>query len=1084
MSHESGASEAQATVNLVELFQEGDNCIERRRTDNLFRQLDERQLTEDEQSIIQQRVELQRKMFQEYERREKQRKVRELQEVCPDLDEEAATRALELCLWKEEDAAVRISSDPAFLRRVCSGVVDAAPAPEPVRRPRATTTRAPVGPRPKKVDPNKVGAVFVGRFKSRLGPHQLSAMERQQRTVAPASAAAGSSGQGRRGGRAAKADTDAAKAAAVVEEEQEAHAAEEPEQQQQQQAAEGADADMADVEAQHAPEGAEGEYETEEGDDAEAEPNSADLSDNEPQYEDDVMLPVMSPLPAARQQQPDHQDQGQEQGQDEQQQPDQGDQAGAAAERAPGQSPRFQYRLVAETPNGGVHSVATTEWNTVRDGGAGKAGGAEGVQAASNAGAAPTPVGGCAAPKAATGLAMAGAGAAEGEEVNSPRQHLQLSGPFTATRSGTKQAASLQQTGAAAAAAAAAKALAACATSAPAAAKAEAVAAAEATAQQEAKQEPLQAAAAPDAVAAAPAGRGGRARRAAAATALLRASARRAARSGSADSDAEVDPIESGSESGAETATDGSDFEAELETAVRGTGAGARAGRAGVAAAVLAAAAAASSSDSDDDFVDDEASDEDFMESGGGRKRRGGGGRQPARKRGRAAVAAVVTAPVAAQAAAAAPMHKTAPVPAAVPAPAVEAGTSGRDAAAAEAHDSEATETEDEGPAGGRVRGGAKGKKAGGRGGRGGGTKAGAVGAAGGGAISASGHTCRGRVKQKGVKRAELLSVGTLVPRQGWFNAGYIFPAGFKASTSFRSSVDLDALTVHTCEVIGEGGQYWPQPTYVVTAADRPDEPLVAKSCTGCWTAVLKRINAEIEGRRAAGEPLPPPPKTAIAGPEYFGLNQPDICAAIESLDPEHQCAVYWDGKMDREAARGGQPAPARARPAAAAAGGEGGAAPAKAPRAPRTSTGGGAGRGRRGGRRGSGAVEEEDEPEGANGDEDPEETYAGNRWSAVSRAERYRKRREEAGEDAAALLAEANATNPLPGFLDPITLEPVVNPAISPYGHVMGLATWKAVLAEQGRCPFTKKSLKAEALTVLTLNNIERYRSRIVNSI
>ncbi len=40
---------------------------------------------------------------------------------------------------------------------------------------------------------------------------------------------------------------------------------------------------------------------------------------------------------------------------------------------------------------------------------------------------------------------------------------------------------------------------------------------------------------------------------------------------------------------------------------------------------------------------------------------------------------------------------------------------------------------------------------------------------------------------------------------------------------------------------------------------------------------VLKRINAEIEGRRRAGEDLPPPPKTAIAGPEYFGLNQPEV---------------------------------------------------------------------------------------------------------------------------------------------------------------------------------------------------------------
>lgn len=47
--------------------------------------------------------------------------------------------------------------------------------------------------------------------------------------------------------------------------------------------------------------------------------------------------------------------------------------------------------------------------------------------------------------------------------------------------------------------------------------------------------------------------------------------------------------------------------------------------------------------------------------------------------------------------------------------------------------------------------------------------------------------------------------------------------------------------------------------------------------------------------------------------------------------------------------------------------------------------------------------------------------------------------------------------------------------------GHVMGLATWKAVLAETGRCPFTKAPLRPDMLTVLTVNNIEKHRSRIV---
>lgn len=47
---------------------------------------------------------------------------------------------------------------------------------------------------------------------------------------------------------------------------------------------------------------------------------------------------------------------------------------------------------------------------------------------------------------------------------------------------------------------------------------------------------------------------------------------------------------------------------------------------------------------------------------------------------------------------------------------------------------------------------------------------------------------------------------------------------------------------------------------------------------------VLKRINSEIEARRKAGENLPPPPKTAIAGPEYFGLNQPEASLPVAAV--------------------------------------------------------------------------------------------------------------------------------------------------------------------------------------------------------
>lgn len=40
---------------------------------------------------------------------------------------------------------------------------------------------------------------------------------------------------------------------------------------------------------------------------------------------------------------------------------------------------------------------------------------------------------------------------------------------------------------------------------------------------------------------------------------------------------------------------------------------------------------------------------------------------------------------------------------------------------------------------------------------------------------------------------------------------------------------------------------------------------------------ILNRINAEIKSRIVAGEEIAPPPKTAIAGPEFFGFNVREV---------------------------------------------------------------------------------------------------------------------------------------------------------------------------------------------------------------
>jgi len=77
---------------------------------------------------------------------------------------------------------------------------------------------------------------------------------------------------------------------------------------------------------------------------------------------------------------------------------------------------------------------------------------------------------------------------------------------------------------------------------------------------------------------------------------------------------------------------------------------------------------------------------------------------------------------------------------------------------------------------------------------------------------------------------------------------------------------------------------------------------------------------------------------------------------------------------------------------------------------------------------------------------------------------------------------ADKSKENPLPGFIDPITLDEVEQPAISPYGHVMSYASWSRCLTGNNVCPLTKKPLKKRDLILLTWENIDQYIDNIVN--
>lgn len=81
-------------------------------------------------------------------------------------------------------------------------------------------------------------------------------------------------------------------------------------------------------------------------------------------------------------------------------------------------------------------------------------------------------------------------------------------------------------------------------------------------------------------------------------------------------------------------------------------------------------------------------------------------------------------------------------------------------------------------------------------------------------------------------------------------------------------------------------------------------------------------------------------------------------------------------------------------------------------------------------------------------------------------------------------MLEKKRSENPLRGFIDPITMEEIEDPWISPQGYVMGKTTWSRCLQQEPRntCPFTKQLVHKRDLVQLTWANIEQFKSKIVN--
>ncbi|KAI9227099.1 MAG: F/Y-rich N-terminus-domain-containing protein, partial [Piptocephalis tieghemiana] len=111
-----------------------------------------------------------------------------------------------------------------------------------------------------------------------------------------------------------------------------------------------------------------------------------------------------------------------------------------------------------------------------------------------------------------------------------------------------------------------------------------------------------------------------------------------------------------------------------------------------------------------------------------------------------------------------------------------------------------------------------------------------------------------------------------------YHSSRYIFPVGFKSERTYPSTLDPSRRVPYTNEIRrGEKG-----PLFIVTASDRPGVEWTAMSTSGAWRKVVDELVGKTDGTR-----------THTSGPVMFGLADPSILDAVQSLPNARRCRRY-----------------------------------------------------------------------------------------------------------------------------------------------------------------------------------------------
>ncbi|EKX31022.1 hypothetical protein GUITHDRAFT_122772 [Guillardia theta CCMP2712] len=116
----------------------------------------------------------------------------------------------------------------------------------------------------------------------------------------------------------------------------------------------------------------------------------------------------------------------------------------------------------------------------------------------------------------------------------------------------------------------------------------------------------------------------------------------------------------------------------------------------------------------------------------------------------------------------------------------------------------------------------------------------------------------------------------------------YIWPVGYRARRQYQSTLEVDKKVDYICEILDAG----PKPTFQITPTDNPAGKEVAATASGVWSAIMKKVN-NMRLQRGLCES-----KTAVSGPEYYGIAYPEVRRLIQELPGAIKCATkpYGNG--------------------------------------------------------------------------------------------------------------------------------------------------------------------------------------------